>query len=95
MVKPGEGRTHCETFETIAMAHFDTVYHVARLLTRHADDAQDLTQETYGKAYRAWDGFEPGTTIRAWLLTISCEGVFKPLLRCPDTSTLSRPIPMR
>ena len=35
-----------ETFETIALAHFDTVYRVAVVFTRNPDEAQDLVQET-------------------------------------------------
>lgn len=59
-----------ETFETIALAHFDTVYRVAVVFTRNPDEAQDLVQETYYQAYRFWHRFQPGTHVKAWLLTI-------------------------
>jgi RNA polymerase sigma-70 factor (ECF subfamily) len=39
-------------------------------MTRNAHDAEDLVQETYLRAYRGFDGFTPGTNIRAWLHTI-------------------------
>jgi RNA polymerase sigma-70 factor (ECF subfamily) len=39
-------------------------------LTRSTADAEDLVQETYLKAFRAADQFEPGTNLRAWLFTI-------------------------
>jgi RNA polymerase sigma-70 factor, ECF subfamily len=39
-------------------------------LTRVPADAEDLVQETYLKAFRAVDRFEPGTNLRAWLFTI-------------------------
>jgi RNA polymerase sigma-70 factor (ECF subfamily) len=39
-------------------------------MTRNAHDAEDLVQETYLRAYRGFDGFQPGTNIRAWLHTI-------------------------
>jgi RNA polymerase sigma-70 factor (ECF subfamily) len=39
-------------------------------MTRNAHDAEDLVQETCLRAYRAFDRYEPGTNIRAWLFTI-------------------------
>jgi RNA polymerase sigma-70 factor (ECF subfamily) len=39
-------------------------------MTRNAQDAEDLVQETFLRAYRAFDGFTPGSNIRAWLYTI-------------------------
>ncbi|MHC5109156.1 MAG: sigma-70 family RNA polymerase sigma factor [Planctomycetota bacterium] len=47
-----------ERFETIAMPHLDSVYRVARVLAREDADAEDLTQEAFTRAYRAFDGFE-------------------------------------
>jgi RNA polymerase sigma-70 factor, ECF subfamily len=59
-----------EQFEGFALEHFDILYKVARALTRQADEAEELVQETYCRAYRFFDQFEPGTNGRAWLLTI-------------------------
>jgi RNA polymerase sigma-70 factor (ECF subfamily) len=46
------------------------LYRTALRLTRRRADADDLVQETYLKAFRAADRFEPGTNLRAWLFTI-------------------------
>jgi RNA polymerase sigma-70 factor (ECF subfamily) len=57
-------------FEAEALASLDSLYRTARRLTRVPADAEDLVQETYLKAFRAADQFEPGTNLRAWLFTI-------------------------
>src|SRR5919197_1336232 len=58
------------TFEAEALACLDALYRTALRLTRVSADAEDLVQETYLKAFRAADRFEPGTNLRAWLFTI-------------------------
>src|SRR5438477_389550 len=57
-------------FEAEALAAVDSLYRTALRLTRVQADAEDLVQETYLKAFRAADRFEPGTNMRAWLFTI-------------------------
>src|SRR6266511_1370553 len=57
-------------FEEDALALSDQVYRVARHLVGSRDDAEDLMQETYARAFRSWRSFEPGTNLRAWLLRI-------------------------
>src|SRR5689334_22177487 len=57
-------------FEAEALASLDSLYRAALRLTRNSADAEDLVQETYLKAFRAADQFEPGTNLRAWLFTI-------------------------
>ena len=57
-------------FEAEALASVDSLYRTALRLTRSPADAEDLVQETYLKAFRAADRFEPGTNLRAWLFTI-------------------------
>jgi RNA polymerase sigma-70 factor (ECF subfamily) len=57
-------------FEREALPHTDLLYNYALRMTNNAADADDLVQETYLKAFRAADRFEPGTNLRAWLFTI-------------------------
>jgi RNA polymerase sigma-70 factor (ECF subfamily) len=58
------------SFETDALASLDSLYRTALRLTRRPVDAEDLVQETYLKAFRSADSFQPGTNLRAWLFTI-------------------------
>ena len=59
-----------EAFEREALASLDSLYRTARRLARSPADAEDLVQETYLKAWRAYDSFEEGTNLRAWLFRI-------------------------
>ena len=59
-----------EEFEREAVPHMDVLYNFALRTTGNEDDARDLLQETYLKAYRFWDKYEKGTNIRAWLFRI-------------------------
>jgi RNA polymerase sigma-70 factor, ECF subfamily len=63
-------RTAREAFAADALAAIDSLYRTALRLTRVPADAEDLVQDTYLKAFRAADTFEPGTNLRAWLFTI-------------------------
>ena len=62
-------KRHAE-FEAEALPHMDVLYNFALRTTGNEDDARDLLQETYLKAYRFWDKYEKGTNIRAWLFRI-------------------------
>src|SRR5579864_4325343 len=57
-------------FEEDALALSDQVYRVARHLANSREDADELVQETYVRAFRSWASFQPGTNLRAWLLRI-------------------------
>jgi RNA polymerase sigma-70 factor, ECF subfamily len=57
-------------FEEEALALSDQVYRVARHLANSREEAEDLVQETYARAFRSWRSFTPGTNLRAWLLRI-------------------------
>ncbi len=60
-----------QEFEEVALPHLDSLYHFAYNLTGNSDDAQDLLQETYLKAYRFFDTFQRGTNCKAWLFQIA------------------------
>ncbi len=62
--------SQAEKFEADALACLDSLYRTALRLTHVPADAEDLVQETYLKAFRAADRFEPGTNLKAWLFTI-------------------------
>jgi RNA polymerase sigma-70 factor (ECF subfamily) len=57
-------------FEEEALALADQVYRVARHMVGSREEAEDLMQETYARAFRSWRSFQPGTNLRAWLLRI-------------------------
>jgi RNA polymerase sigma-70 factor, ECF subfamily len=58
------------TFEEQALSLIDRLYSTALRLTRQKQDAEDLVQETYLRAFRSARQFKPGTNLRAWLFTI-------------------------
>jgi RNA polymerase sigma factor (sigma-70 family) len=57
-------------FEDLAMPMVNSVYNLARWLTRNDHDAEDLMQETYLKAFRSFASFQVGTNFRAWIFKI-------------------------
>src|SRR5258708_7842892 len=57
-------------FEKAAMPYVDSLYNTAYRMTRNSEDAEDLVQETYLKAYKYYDKFEEGTNFKAWLFKI-------------------------
>ena len=57
-------------FEAAAMPFVDSLYNTAYRMTRNAEDAEDLVQEAYLKAYKYYDKFQEGTNFKAWLFKI-------------------------
>ena len=57
-------------FEEEALGLADQVYRVARRLVSSKEEAEDLVQETYARAFRNWRSYQPGTNMRAWLFRI-------------------------
>jgi len=62
-------------FEVEALPHLDAVYRFALRLAGSPPAADDLVQETFLRAYRAWAQYTPGTNCKSWLFTI-CRNVF-------------------
>jgi len=59
-----------QSFEAEALPHMDALYRTALRLSKNRNDAEDLVQEAFVKAYRFWDKFELGSNCRAWLFKI-------------------------
>lgn len=57
-------------FEAVAMPFLDALYNKALYLTRRPEDANDVVQETYLRAFRTFGNFTEGTNCKAWLFTI-------------------------
>jgi RNA polymerase sigma-70 factor (ECF subfamily) len=57
-------------FEEEALDLADQVYRVARRLVGSREEAEDLMQDAYARAFRSWHSYQPGTNLRAWLLRI-------------------------
>src|SRR6202030_3686458 len=57
------------TFEAMMLPHMDAAHNLARWLLRNEQDAQDVVQEAYLRAFKSFGGFH-GSNGRAWLLTI-------------------------
>src|SRR5438067_11928949 len=57
------------SFEDAILPHLDAAHNLAKWLLRNEEDAQDVVQEAYLRAFRSFSGFR-GTNGRAWLLTI-------------------------
>lgn len=67
---PEEAKQLTERFERDALPLLDVIYAGAFRMTRNQADAEDLVQETFAKAYRAFKSFEEGTNLKAWLFRI-------------------------
>jgi RNA polymerase sigma-70 factor (ECF subfamily) len=64
------GDSEDRAFSDEALSYIDALYGTALRLTRRPQDAEDLVQDTYLKAFRAAGQFQRGTNLKAWLFTI-------------------------
>jgi RNA polymerase sigma-70 factor (ECF subfamily) len=63
-------RDKAQDFEQLAMPLFASLFNLAQWLTQDRTEAEDLVQETYAKALKGFDSFQPGTNFRAWIYRI-------------------------
>jgi RNA polymerase sigma-70 factor (ECF subfamily) len=78
-------------FADLAMEHMGSLYTAALRMTRNPADAEDLVQETYLKAYRAFNTFQEGTNLKAWLykiLTNTFINAYRSKKRRPEQTEL-------
>jgi RNA polymerase sigma-70 factor (ECF subfamily) len=57
-------------FEELFLPHLDAAYNLARWIVRHDQDARDVVQNAYIRAFKGFQGFSGGAKSRAWFLTI-------------------------
>jgi RNA polymerase sigma-70 factor (ECF subfamily) len=87
------------SFEAIVHLHSRRVFHFIFQMTRQRQDAEDLTQQTFIKAYRNIHRFEPGRPLINWLLTIARRTAlnhfrsWKAWEQVPDNTASSGPSP--
>ena len=75
MIEPKERADSSVSFEAEALPHLDAVYRFALRLSGAPDQAEDLVQETFLRAYKSWGQYTRGTAAKSWLFTI-CRNVF-------------------
>ncbi len=63
-------KDYTETFEEIALPYLNAVYRAAVALCGRRQEADDLVQDTFLKAFERFELFQPGTNCKAWLLQI-------------------------
>ena len=66
----GAAQDRLREFEDVALVYLDALYQTALRLTGSRAEADDVVQETFLRAFKSFDRFNPGTNCRAWLFTI-------------------------
>ena len=75
MTNPENGPGPAADFHEEALPHMDAVFRFGLRLSGSRDQAEDLVQETFLRAFRSWEKYTPGTQCKSWLFTI-CRNVF-------------------
>lgn len=86
----GDEKSNVRRFKDAVMSHLDDAYTLARYLTRNSQDADDLVQESYLRAFKFFASFK-GDNARPWLLAIVRNCFYSALKTKPrnDTASLS------
>ncbi|HYE93048.1 MAG TPA: RNA polymerase sigma factor, partial [Terriglobales bacterium] len=69
-----------EPFEAVMTAHHAEIYRYLRRVTFRSSEAEDLSQETFLRAFRAYRALPPDANVRAWLFKIATN-LFRNALR--------------
>lgn len=80
-------------FEIVALQYMDNLYTTAMHYTKNSEEAEDLVQETYLRAYRFFDKFEDGTNFKAWIsriLTNTFINNYRKKIRSPQPIQLDK-----
>ena len=83
-------------FEREALPHVETLLRTALRMTRNAQAAEDLVQDTLERAYTNFHRYEPGTNVRAWMfkiMTYLSISQYRKKMSAPQTSSLDEPTP--
>jgi len=91
----GADTTENEAFLRATMGSMDLVYNVARRMVRRREDVEDLVQETYLAAFRAWRGHRRPERVEPWLATIClnlARSRFRRLSVRPEEVTLGQTV---
>jgi RNA polymerase sigma factor (sigma-70 family) len=83
---PGDSKR--ARFEREMLPHLDAAYNLARWILRGSEDAQDVTQEAFLRAFKYFDGFHGGNA-KAWLLSIVRNGCYSWIKSRPKTESMS------
>ena len=75
MTRPDGQSAAKADFHEEALPQMDAVFRFALRLSGSQDEAEDLVQETFLRAFRSWDKYTPGTQCKSWLFTI-CRNLF-------------------
>jgi RNA polymerase sigma-70 factor (ECF subfamily) len=75
VTNPENGPSTGADFHEEALPHMDAVFRFGLRLSGSRDQAEDLVQETFLRAFRSWEKYTPGTQCKSWLFTI-CRNVF-------------------
>jgi RNA polymerase sigma factor (sigma-70 family) len=85
-----DDETKARQFRELALPYLDDAYNFARWLTRNSQDAQDVVQDAYMRAFQFFDGFR-GANPRAWILTIVRNSYYAQIRKAQSQAEVQLP----